>query len=91
MLSFSPKLSLDCWRPRPKCLSTEIACVWSVEVKGGRAFIEEEVAGRAPKEGGVAAHVLPALSLKFCGCYICFIAKQSEWMFGGFGRWKRGR
>ena len=78
MLSFSPKLSLDTWRPRAICLSIETARVWCVEVKGGRAFIEEEVAERALKEGEAAAHVLAPLPLKFYGCHLCFIAKQSE-------------
>jgi len=47
-----------------------------VEVKGGRAFIEEEVVGRAPKEGGAAAHVLAALPLKFCGCHLCLLLSK---------------
>ena len=64
-------------------------CVWCMEVKGGRVFIGEEVVGRAPKGGLVTAHVLAPLRLKFCGCHLCFIAKQRKRVVGGFGRWKR--
>jgi hypothetical protein len=68
-----------------------MACVWCEEVSGGSPFIEEEVAERAPNGGGVAAHVGAPLPLKICGSKPCFNPKQSEWNFGGLGRWKRER
>ena len=48
-----------------------------MEVKGGRAFVEEEEEAGQPKDGGAATHVLAPLPLKFLSYHLCLIAKQS--------------
>jgi hypothetical protein len=53
------------------------------ESEGRKGFVGEEVAGRAPKDGGAATHVLAPLPLSFCGIILAsFLSKGKEWLVG---------